>query len=959
MLALDNLRRFYIKSIFALCLVVAVAASLFIFKHFNYQKAKPEVKAASTSVPDKSTQYDMPVLVLRYFPTTDGVNLDSNVTGVVSTLTDIRNHVSSIKSETATYLEDGSRFHGYKDAAAPVSMHYSFIDDKEYLTSLPIGNEVPWKSGQGIYRPDYMGILTGLNICNYVDTQGLKEVWLFGWHWGNIEPAESNMAGPYGDISNSERTNDMPVCSKTYVLYNYNYGRGTNEAVHNHGHQLEAVYKHVDSATYTGKFEGPWRDYYLDDGSGGNAHRCGWTHDPPNTTATPDMNWGSYDYANPRFVWTDCEDWNPAGDGGLVYINCDRWGCDQSKFHAWRWQGMPGFANPNPELSNWWDFIGDFDNAKATGEKLYYPPPTPTPTPLPTLDTDDDGFTDYVETYMGTNVNLACGADAWPPDFNNDGAVDITDRDLLAAHFGFAAIGPPYDSRFDLNANGAINSLDLVLENKYSGKTCTSPHQSVVGKEIGPDGNNSTQNVDVCGADLGSMFDWNGRVYIVFGDTFGCPLSAAPPNWRSNTLAFTTDTTPTDGITFDGWIVGADGKAKELILEDAGTITAIPTYGVSVGSTGYLYYMQVTNWTPWTCNYSSVAKSTDGGQNWTKLASLKWNPGNFNQVAIYKNGGYVYFFGIPCGRAGGAKLMRVLESSIENKASYQYVTGFDASNNPIWTVNAESSAVTVVPAPVGELSVRWDNYLGKYIMMYLRDVPPYTIEYRSAPNLWGPWGTPQEVVTGATYPCLYAPYMREGYEEGDGQTVYFRMSRFCPGFNPYSTYWMKMILPNASPTPTPTPTPPPPIAGDPSLLTATASCNGSNPVINFSWQDNSNFETGYWLDVSRDPFNGPSNTNRSPSVWGVKGVYRILNESSDVGIPVQFAWDNGALSLTGGQLDSGDSNSNAAGNQLIPQAGSTYFWRVKAFNFTQATNHIYPGSSASPPGQSVTAVSCP
>ncbi len=167
--------------------------------------------------------------------------------------------------------------------------------------------------------------------------------------------------------------------------------------------------------------------------------------------------------------------------------------------------------------------------------------------------------------------------------------------------------------------------------------------------------------------------------------------------------------------------------------------------------------------------------------------------------------------------------------------------------------------------------------------------------------------------------------------------------------------------PTSTPTPPgPSPTPtPPPIAGDPSNLTAVASCNGSVPVITFNWQDNSNYESGFWLDVSRDPFNGPSNTSTKPSVWGVKGVYRSSADSTATGNTVQFAWDNGALSLTKGVLDSGDSDSNAGGNQLTPQAGSTYFWRVKAFNFTQATNHIYPGSAASPPGQSVTAVSCP
>ncbi len=335
-----------------------------------------------------------------------------------------------------------------------------------------------------------------------------------------------------------------------------------------------------------------------------------------------------------------------------------------------------------------------------------------------------------------------------------------------------------------------------------NGFTITSVSQ--ISQEINP----SASAVDVCGADLGSMFDWNGKVYNLFGDSFGCPLSSSPPNWRNNTLSYTTDTNPADGISFDGWITDNQNRAKLLFAPDGG-VTAIPTYGVSVGSTGYTYYMQVNQWGPgqgvWSCDFSSVAKSTDGGQNWTKLTgSLQWSPGNFNQVAIYKSGGYVYFFGIPCGRLGSVKLMRVLETSIENKASYQYLTSVDGSGNPSWVTNNESAATTIVSAPVGELSVRWNAYLNSFVMMYLKDVGTGQIEIRSAPSLWGPWSSPSTVTTASTYPCLYAPYMREGYDSGNGQTIYFRMSRYCGGFNPYSTYWMKMTLLVNTPPPAPT-----------------------------------------------------------------------------------------------------------------------------------------------------------
>lgn len=335
---------------------------------------KPQVAGAAVP-PSTNSSYNMPVLVLKYFPTKDGVNLDSSVTGVVSSLASIRTKVNRITSETKSGLQAGSTYHGYKDAAATPALNYSIYEEREYLQTLPLGIEVPWKPGQGIYRPDYGKILTDLNICNYVNNQGLREVWLYGWHYGNIEPAESAMSGPYGDISNSGGGNlNMPVCSKTYVLYNYSYARDTQEALHNHGHQIEVMMKNVGDPLFENNFIGPFSTYGANDGSGTNYHRCGWTHTPPNTS-------GDYDYGNSRYSWTDCENWSPDGSGAKVNINCNRWQCSERRYHTWRWQNMPGKNNAVAGASNWWDFVGDFDHAKDTGEKLIYdviPPSVPT-----------------------------------------------------------------------------------------------------------------------------------------------------------------------------------------------------------------------------------------------------------------------------------------------------------------------------------------------------------------------------------------------------------------------------------------------------------------------------------------------------------------------------------------------------------------------------------------------------
>ena len=134
-----------------------------------------------------------------------------------------------------------------------------------------------------------------------MEERGVKEIWVWGYHGGVIDLWESNMAGPWGDISNSDRDpHDLPVFSKTYTVYHYNYQRGPSEAVEDHMHQIEAVLRHTDPDLFWNKFVGK-------PGEG----RCGWAHFPPNGER-------DYDWRNPKKVWTDIEDWRPDGGGQKI-----------------------------------------------------------------------------------------------------------------------------------------------------------------------------------------------------------------------------------------------------------------------------------------------------------------------------------------------------------------------------------------------------------------------------------------------------------------------------------------------------------------------------------------------------------------------------------------------------------------------------------------------------------------
>jgi len=91
------------------------------------------------------------------------------------------------------------------------------------------------------------------------------------------------------------------------------------------------------------------------------------------------------------------------------------------------------------------------------------------------LDDDGDGFTDVNERYMSTDelddCRVVAGHDAWPPDFNKSTRVDVID----ALFFGSPILSGEYDRRFDLNGNGAVNIIDVLVLGPFMMQSCSNP----------------------------------------------------------------------------------------------------------------------------------------------------------------------------------------------------------------------------------------------------------------------------------------------------------------------------------------------------------------------------------------------------------------------------------------------------------------------------------------------------
>lgn len=348
---------------------------------------QPVPAALASEMPGAS--YSMPVVMINVIPTLDGVNVDAAVTGPSGngewqpgTIEDLQTWIIRYVTRAKFMLEEGSKFRGYKRPGAAPQLGYRVLAIYNFYANFKPG--VPDPGHPGNTYPDYFDLLDKTHARDFVEQRQVREIWVNSYNYGTASLNESNMSSPAtGDISNSYRDNgDLPIYANTYVLYQYNYTRSQAEAVHNHGHQIEAMMAYINQR-YDGNTQLFWNQFV---GWDANNHfqtgRCGATHWPLNARQ-------DYDYYNSADqVMSDCEDWQPAG-GTRKEVSLDTWASlpydwpatgavtqlEESQWYIYWMQNLPGAGNTIPynstTMENWWTFIGDWDAAIAAGKRLY------------------------------------------------------------------------------------------------------------------------------------------------------------------------------------------------------------------------------------------------------------------------------------------------------------------------------------------------------------------------------------------------------------------------------------------------------------------------------------------------------------------------------------------------------------------------------------------------------------
>lgn len=276
-----------------------------------------------------------------------------------------------------------------------------------------------------------------------------------------------------------------------------------------------------------------------------------------------------------------------------------------------------------------------------------------------------------------------------------------------------------------------------------------------------PNPNKTWSRFGMASTDFGNMWDaGNGSVWAIFGDNF----NNSGGDWLSNAIAITTDKDLSDGLYYDSmlWDRGTN-KRKEIIDPTSGEITCIPTGGFSVqtvvGRRQYVSYMSVKQWSVggiadnWACNHSEIVYSDDFGQTWTK-SGVKWSgDGGFVQVAFVVRDDTVYMWGTPAGRFGQVRVARVPAKKVLDKSAWEYWDG------ALW-VNDESRAAPVTSGTVSEMTVRYNTYFKRYMMMYL-SVNQRKLVFRDASDPQGDWSQ-EKIVTNGTYGPSIHPWFCDG-----------------------------------------------------------------------------------------------------------------------------------------------------------------------------------------------------
>jgi hypothetical protein len=277
--------------------------------------------------------------------------------------------------------------------------------------------------------------------------------------------------------------------------------------------------------------------------------------------------------------------------------------------------------------------------------------------------------------------------------------------------------------------------------------------------------NRTESRFGIRGMDLGSSFEHKNRVYFLFGDSLRVDGSGVEVNMDS--IAFCTDTDASKGLSLTFY------KQPPLVPNmDQGGFN-VPMDGLSWNGAMYVFFS--------TGSYevdgrelmgrSVLTRSDNDGYDYVQIGAFSTK--KFINVSVqaavldqaaaqmlnmHEGAPVLWIWGTGRYRMSSVYLSVLPLDRLEQLQPIRYFSG--GSN---WSFNEDEAVPLVCAGDVGELSVRWNPFLGRWLLLF-NSANPRGILMHSAPRPWGPWSSnpvmvfdpgaranPNEICSGAGY----------------------------------------------------------------------------------------------------------------------------------------------------------------------------------------------------------------
>ncbi len=336
--------------------------------------------------------------------------------------------------------------------------------------------------------------------------------------------------------------------------------------------------------------------------------------------------------------------------------------------------------------------------------------------------------------------------------------------------------------------------------------------------------NRTRSRFGIVGADLGSSFEHDGRMMILFGDTIG-------PG-GGDSIAYSKTRDPSDGVMMHFFKTRAGGYLKVKPDGELMRGFEVPVGGVSIGGVPYIFCKRGHTKGAFT-DRTSLVRYDEKARTFTTIRPVSRLPGGrFIKISprltppamagledLPARGEHLLMFGTGRYRQSRCFLSAILSADIQKRGKTVYFAGLGADGKPRWSNQEGLSAPVVDNTTMGDVSVIYSEALKLWLMTYdSRD--PRGIIFRYASKPWGPWSAGQVIFNtrrdglgrfihqrnkpdGLARPVIgakwkdaeavqggaYAPYMMERYTlvEGGRLTIHFVLSTW----NPYVVVLMR------------------------------------------------------------------------------------------------------------------------------------------------------------------------